>query len=311
MEVSPLPQLTADVVYLTDGGLETTLVFRDGIDLPDFAAFPLLDSDDGRSRIAGYFTPYFDVAEAAGTGLVLDTPTWRANRDWGRRLGYDDTALAEANRRSVNYIAELAGTRPAVPTVLNGVIGPRGDGYTLGELMTPDEAADYHALQVAAFAAGGVQMLSALTMTYAAEAIGVVRAATADGVPAVISFTVETDGRLPSGQALGEAVVEVDDATDGAAAYFMVNCAHPTHFLSVLDGGGAWLERLKGVRANSSTKSHAELDEATELDRGDVPGLARHYGELHQVLPDLRVVGGCCGTDDAHVAAIARELAGS
>ncbi|MCW2760811.1 MAG: Homocysteine S-methyltransferase [Marmoricola sp.] len=311
MEVSPLPQLTADAVYLSDGGLETTLVFRDGIDLPDFAAFPLLDSDDGRSRIAGYFTPYFDVAEAAGTGFVLDTPTWRANRDWGRRLGYDDTALAEANRRSVDYIAELAGTRPAVPTVLNGVIGPRGDGYTLGELMTPDEAADYHALQVAAFAAGGVQMLSALTMTYAAEAIGVVRAANADGVPAVISFTVETDGRLPSGQALGEAVVEVDDATDGAAAYFMVNCAHPTHFLSVLDGGGAWLERLKGVRANSSTKSHAELDEATELDRGYVPGLARHYGELHQVLPDLRVAGGCCGTDDAHVAAIARELVGS
>lgn len=308
MAASPLPQLTGDAVYLSDGGLETTLVFRDGIDLPDFAAFPLLDTDDGRSRIAGYFTPYFDLAEAAGTGFVLDTPTWRANPDWGRRLGYDDPALAEVNRRSVGYITELAGTRPSVPTVLNGVIGPRGDGYVLGDLMAPDEAADYHTLQARAFAAGGVQMLSALTMTYAAEAIGVVRAATAEGVPAVISFTVETDGRLPSGQSLGEAVVEVDDATDGAAAYFMVNCAHPTHFLSVLDGGGAWLERLKGVRANSSTKSHAELDDATELDRGDIPGLARHYGELHQVLPDLRVAGGCCGTDDAHVAAIARVL---
>lgn len=308
MAASPLPQLTGDAVYLSDGGLETTLVFRDGIDLPDFAAFPLLDTDEGRSRIAGYFTPYFDLAEAAGTGFVLDTPTWRANPDWGRRLGYDDPALAEVNRRSVGYITELAGTRPSVPTVLNGVIGPRGDGYVLGDLMAPDEAADYHALQARAFAAGGVQMLTALTMTYAAEAIGVVRAATAEGVPAVVSFTVETDGRLPSGQSLGEAVVEVDDATDGAAAYFMVNCAHPTHFLSVLDGGGAWLERLKGVRANSSTKSHAELDDATELDRGDIPGLARLYRELHQVLPDLRVAGGCCGTDDAHVAAIAREL---
>lgn len=308
MATSPLPQLTGEAVYLSDGGLETTLVFRERIDLPDFAAFPLLDSDDGRSRIAGYFTPYFDLAEAHGTGLVLDTPTWRANPDWGTRLGYDEAALAAANRRSVDFVAELAGTRPAIPMVLNGVIGPRRDGYVPGALMTPDEAADYHAPQVQALAVGGAQLVSALTMTYAAEAIGIVRAAGGQGVPVVVSFTVETDGRLPCGQSLDEAVVEVDDATGGTPAYFMVNCAHPTHFLSALEGGGAWLERLKGVRANSSTKSHAELDEATELDRGDITGLARHYGELRRVLPDLRVVGGCCGTDDAHVAAIAREL---
>ncbi len=311
MATSPLPQLTGEAVYLSDGGLETTLVFRERIDLPDFAAFPLLDSDDGRSRIAGYFTPYFDLAEAAGTGFVLDTPTWRANSDWGTRLGYDAAALAAANRRSVDFVAELAGTRPAIPMVLNGVIGPRGDGYVPGALMIPDEAADYHAPQVRALTTGGAQLVSALTMTYVAEAIGIVRAAGAEGVPVVPSFTVETDGRLPSGQSLAEAVVEVDDATDGAAAYFMVNCAHPTHFLPALEGAGAWLERLKGVRANSSTKSHAELDDATELDRGDIAGLARHYGELHRVLPDLRVVGGCCGTDDAHVAAIARELGAS
>ncbi|MCW2850052.1 MAG: Homocysteine S-methyltransferase [Marmoricola sp.] len=307
MDESTLPQLSDDLVFLSDGGLETTLVFRDGVDLPEFAAFPLLDSAEGRSRMAAYFTPYFDLAERLGTGFVLDTPTWRANLDWGHRLGYDAPALVEVNERAVGYVAELAGTRPSLRTVLNGVVGPRGDGYIVNALMTADEAADYHALQVDAFAASGAQMVSALTMTYAAEAIGVVRAAGAAAIPVVVSFTVETDGRLPSGQQLAKAVVEVDEATDGAAAYFMVNCAHPTHFLSVLEGDG-WLDRVKGIRANSSTKSHAELDQATELDRGDIPGLARGYGELSRVLPDLRVVGGCCGTDDAHVAAIAREL---
>lgn len=308
MSTMELPQLTTDAVYLSDGGLETTLLFREGVELPDFAAFPLLDTDEGRSRVAGYFMPYFDLAEAAGTGFVLDTPTWRANPDWGQRLGYDAAALAAANRRSVQYVRELAGTRPLVPMVLNGVIGPRGDGYAPRELMSAEESAAYHALQTDALADAGAQMVSALTMTYTAEAIGVVRAATTVGVPVVVSFTVETDGRLPSGQSLGEAVREVDDATAGAAVYFMVNCAHPVHFLPVLEEAGSWLDRVKGVRANSSTKSHAELDEATELDRGDVPGLARHYAELRRVLPDLRVVGGCCGTDEGHVAAIAREL---
>ena len=149
--------------------------------------------------------------------------------------------------------------------------------------MTADEAADYHRTQTSAFAAAGAELVTAVTMTYADEAIGVVRAAAADGLPVVVSFTTETDGRLPSGQPLAEAVTEVDEATDGAAAYFMVNCAHPTHFPGVLDEGGPWPERVKGVRANSSTKSHAELDEATELDRGDIPGLARHYGELHRL----------------------------
>lgn len=308
MDATSLPQLTGDTVFLTDGGIETTLISRDGIDLPDFAAFPLLDSGEGQSRMAAYFTPYLDLAERLGTGFVLDTPTWRANEDWGRRLGYDRTALVEANRQAVEYVAELAGTRPSIPMVLDGLIGPRGDDYVINALMTADEAADYHALQTEAFASSGADMVSALTLTYADEAIGIVRAARASGIAVVVSFTVETDGRLPSGQKLAAAVAEVDEATDGAAAYFMVNCAHPTHFLPVLEGGAGWLERIKGVRANSSVKSHAELDEATELDRGDVLGLARDYGELSRVLPDLRVVGGCCGTDDTHVAAIAKEL---
>ena len=306
--MTTLPQLTGDDIYLTDGGLETALVFLEGLDLPDFAAFPLLDDRDGRAALDRYYAPYLDLAERIGAGFVLDTPTWRANRDWGKRLGYDDAALGEVNQRAVDYIRGLADERPALTTVLNGVVGPRGDGYVVGEVMTSQDAADYHSLQARAFAAAGAQMMTAVTMTYAEEAIGIADAATAEGLPVVISFTTETDGRLPSGQELGEAIAEVDEATDGSPAYFMVNCAHPTHFAGSLVEGSSWLERVKAVRANASKKSHAELNEAEELDRGDVAGLARHYGELRRILPDMRVAGGCCGTDDAHISAIAEEL---
>ncbi len=304
---APLPE--TDAVTLTDGGLETTLVFLDGLDLPDFASFPLLDDDGARTYVDRYFLPYLDLAERRGTGFVLDTATWRANPDWGLRLGYDAEALAEANRRAVDHAHRLAETHPQVPTVVNGVVGPRGDGYVVGETMSADQAGSYHALQALAFASAGAQMMTAVTMTYPDEAVGVVEAAAGVDLPVVVSFTVETDGRLPSGLDLGAAIHDVDERTGAAAAYFMVNCAHPTHFATLLDPDEPWVSRVQGIRANSSTMSHAELDVAEELDRGDVAGLAGHYGDLQRRLPQLRVVGGCCGTDIEHVTAIAEALA--
>jgi len=303
-----LPQLDADL-FLCDGGLETTLVFLEGMDLPDFASFPLLDTEDGRAALHAYFGPYLELAARHRRGLVLDTPTWRANPDWGARLGYDRDALADVNRRSVEFIRSIADEHPDVVTVVNGVVGPRGDGYVVGETMTADGAADYHSLQAQAFADAGADMMSSVTMTSTAEAIGTVRAAERVGLPVVVSFTVETDGSLPSGQGLGEAIDELDAATGSAAAYVMVNCAHPTHFEHVLTPGAPWLGRVKAVRANSSTMSHAELDAAEELDRGDLDELAARYVALRDALPDLRVVGGCCGTDLEHIARIADALA--
>ena len=288
-------------MHLTDGGLETTLVFHNGIDLPEFAAFPLLDDEAGTELVDRWFLSFLDLADRHECGFVLDTATWRANADWGLRLGYDAKGLAEANRRAVEHAARLAATHPSVPTVVNGVVGPRGDGYVVGAEMDADQAASYHALQATAFAAAVAQTMTAVTMTYADEAVGVVEAATSLGLPVVVSFTLGTDGRLPSGQGLGEAVGEVDARTSGAPAYFMVNCAHPAHFTHVLAADEPWVGRVQGIRANSSTRSHAELDAAEDLDRGDVAGLARHYADLQRILPDLRVVGGCCGTDLEHV----------
>lgn len=304
--MTTLPQLQGRP-FVTDGGLETTLVFHDGIDLPHFAAFPLLGTDEGREALSRYYAPYLDIARRHGTGIVLDTPTWRASLDWGARLGYDPEALADLNRRAVAFVADLATVWPDVTVVRNGVLGPRGDGYVVGATMSPEEAASYHGLQARAFADAGAEMVTAVTMTYAEEAVGIVRAATLAGLPAVVSFTVETDGRLPSGESLPDAVEAVDRATDGAAAYFMVNCAHPTHFAGALTGG-AWLDRVQGIRANASKLSHAELDEADELDIGDIDELADDYADLRRRLPGLAVIGGCCGTDHRHIDAVAATL---
>jgi S-methylmethionine-dependent homocysteine/selenocysteine methylase len=298
-----LPQLTGDRLFITDGGLETTLIFHEGLELPDFAAFDLLKDPGGVEALRRYYAPYVAIAREEGLGVVLDTPTWRASRDWGERLGYPPEELADANRRAVELIREIADSEPDVPTALNGVVGPRGDGYAVGETMSADEAAGYHGEQIRTFADAGVDMVSAITMTYVEEAVGIARAAKAAGVPAVISFTVETDGRLPSGQELREAIEQVD--ADTAPAYFMINCAHPTHFAGVLEEDGGWRERIGGLRANASRMSHAELDEAEQLDDGNPAELGAEHGVLRERLPGVCVLGGCCGTDARHVREVA------
>lgn len=303
-ESALLPQLTADR-YITDGGLETSIVFQQGIDLPDFAAYVLLDSEDGRATLRRYYEPYLQLAADTATGIVVDTPTWRANLDWGARHGYAAEELADINQRAVDFVTALAAEHPDVLAVINGAIGPRGDGYAVGNSMSITEATNYHELQVRAFTDAGAHMITAVTMTTVEEAIGIAAAAARAGIPAVISFTTETDGRLPSGQDLGDAIGQTDSATDGSPAYYMVNCAYPTHFADALRTGEPWLDRVKGIRANASALSHAELDESTELDRGDIDQWATEYNWLNTVLPDLRVVGGCCGTDHEHVAALA------
>jgi S-methylmethionine-dependent homocysteine/selenocysteine methylase len=305
MDRAALPQLATTTPFIADGGLETSLIFRQGVALPAFAAFTLLRDEAGCEQLRAYYRPYLALARERGIGIVLDTPTWRANPDWGTQLGYDAAALAHANHAAVELVAQLAAeARTGHPVLVAGGVGPRGDGYVAGERMTAAEAAAYHAPQLDTFATAGADLASALTLSYAEEAIGFVRAATAAGLPAVASFTVETDGRLPSGQPLRDAIEQVDGATDGAAAYFMVNCAHPTHFAPALEQAGAWRERIRGVRANASARSHVELDADDALDDGDPLELATRYRELHERLPWLTVLGGCCGTDERHLAAI-------
>ena len=304
---SALPQL-AGVPFLTDGGIETTLIFHDGLELPHFAAYDLLSRDGGPEALRRYYEPYVQAARESGVGIVLETATWRANPDWAERIGHTPPELAELNRRAVRLLEDIRAEHESdtTPIVISGCIGPRGDGYVVGEAMTAEAAEAYHAVQVATFAGTVTDLVTAITMTYVDEALGVVRAARAARLPVVISFTVETDGRLPSGQSLREAIEEVDDRSEGAAAYFMVNCAHPSHFEGVLDPEGGWTSRIQGLRANASRMSHAELDEAEELDDGDPEELAADYVGLRERLPRLNVLGGCCGTDHRHIDAMGK-----
>jgi S-methylmethionine-dependent homocysteine/selenocysteine methylase len=302
-----LPQL-GDAPFLTDGGIETTLIFHDGLDLPYFAAYDLLTRDGGEDALRRYFEPYVRIAREQGVGIVLESATWRANPDWAGRIGHTPDQLAELNRRAVALLEAMRDEleTPATPIVVSGCVGPRGDGYVVGEAMSADEAAAYHGVQIGAFAETGADLVTAITMTYVDEAVGIVEAAREVGLPVVISFTVETDGRLPSGQSLREAIEEVDARTAGAVAYFMVNCAHPSHFYEVLEPGSGWTDRIRGLRANASRLSHAELDEAEELDEGDPEELANEYVALRDRLPRLTVLGGCCGTDHRHIDAMSR-----
>lgn len=294
---------------LTDGGLETVLVFRDGFDLPAFAAFPLLDTEDGRAALLRYHRAHLAVARSAGLGYVLETPTWRANADWGTQLGYDADDLRRIAFESVAMAEALRAESTGTGEVLvSGCVGPRGDGYVPGARMTVAEAAAYHRAQVQDLADAGAELVTSFTLSYAAEATGFAVAAAEVGIPAVVGVTVETDGRLPSGETLGELVEAVDSATGGYPSWFMVNCAHPEHVLPGLDADASVLARIGALRANASRMSHAELDEAEQLDDGDPHELAAGSAELLRVLPGVRVVGGCCGTDVRHIEAMASLL---
>ena len=301
-----LPQLDGGL-FVTDGGIETTLIFHQGLDLPEFAAFDLLKDEDGTDKLRRYYAPYVQIARERGLGLVLESPTWRANPGWAEKIGYSAEQLDAVNRKAIALMEELrAEVAGGAPIVISGCIGPEGDGYAPETTLTAAEAERYHGTQIGTFADTAADMVTAITMTYPEEAVGVARAAAKAGLPSAISFTLETDGRLPNGQSLAGAIQQVDDETDGAPAYYMINCAHPTHFDGVLADGGAWVSRIGGLRTNASSKSHAELDESEELDEGDPADLGARHGALKKRLPAVNVLGGCCGTDHRHIDAICR-----
>ena len=304
-----LPQL-GDRLFMTDGGLETTLIFHNGIDLPLFAAFDLLKNEAGTDLLRSYYQRYAAIAAEHGLGMVLEAPTWRASREWGAKLGYDAAALDAANRKAIDLMCEIRAEfeAPEQPMIVSGNLGPRGDGYRPDARMSISEAHHYHAPQIETFAQTAADMVAVFTMNYVEEAAGVAQAARAAKMPLAISFTLETDGRLPSGDSLGDAIARTDDASDAHAAYYMINCAHPTHFSRMLEDAGPWAARIRGLRANASRRSHAELDESPDLDAGNPDELGGQYRALRPLLTNLAVVGGCCGTDDRHIASICAAL---
>jgi S-methylmethionine-dependent homocysteine/selenocysteine methylase len=301
-----LPQLNGNI-FLTDGGLETTLIFHNGLDLPEFAAFDLLKDGKGYETLYKYFSLYAAISREYCAGFILESPTWRASSAWGEKLGYSDHELVDMNRKAIKLLRDVRDEYETEKSrmVISGCMGSRGDGYNMNDKMSEEEAERYHAAQIETFRETDADMVSALTMTHTEEAIGLTRAARSEGMPVVISFTVETDGKLPSGEILKDAIEKVDNATDNTPVYYMLNCAHPAHIGKALDDG-SWMQRVRGIRANASAKSHAELDEAVELDDGNPQEFGSQHNELINKLDHLNVFGGCCGTDHRHVVEIAK-----
>ena len=293
--------------FLSDGGLETFLIFDKGYDLPCFSAAVLLETDQGRADLRAYFERFIGIAKSSGRGFILDAPTWRAGTAWAGPLGQTLKDVMETNQRAVSFVSKLRAQQEteSCPILINGLVGPAGDAYAPDTQISRQEALLIHAPQIHTLGNAGVDMISAMTLTHADEAVGIVQAAKEIDTPIVVAFTLETDGHLPSGQPLGEAIAEVDAATNGGPLYYMINCAHPDHFREVLDTTAAWALRIGGIRSNASRQSHAELDEAEILDNGDPVEFGNLNAELLSRLPNIRVLGGCCGTDHRHVRCIA------
>jgi S-methylmethionine-dependent homocysteine/selenocysteine methylase len=303
-----LPQLSGHP-YLTDAGIETDLIFNHGIEIREFAAHTLLETKPGREAVAKYLREFLRLARTCDTGFILDSQTWKAHMHWAKDLAASESDLHAANIDAIQFLVELRNefSSNKQPIVLNAVVGPRGDAYAPDRSVAAHEAEMYHSKQLEWLAETDVDMVTALTFTQADEAIGFVRAAHQLELPVVVSFTVETDGKLPTGQSLDDAIRAVDQATDSAAAYFMINCAHPDHFAHILKPE-PWAERLRGIRCNASRKSHAELDESETLDDGNPAELAAQYQTIKQKLPWINVYGACCGADVRHVRKIAAAL---
>jgi len=298
--------LDSDQVFLQYVGGPTDLIFNQGFDLPGFASYPLLETDVGRTALLNIVQQLIDMAREVGVGVILDTETWVANRDRGLAIGFTPEKLREINLASVEMIAGLQEKNNDVLTILSAQMGPRGDGYEAGDQMSVEEAEAYHTEQMKTLSQTKADFISAFTLTYPAEAAGIVRAGQNYGMPVAVAFTVETDGRLTTGMPLEEAIAIVDEETESGAAYFLINCAHPDHFSDSLSNG-PWIERLRGVVVNASRCSHAELDEAKELDDGDPKELGVLVGNLRQRFPHFNIVGGCCGTDVRHMRNIAEN----
>ena len=304
-----LPQLTEDL-FITSGGLETSLIYHEHIDLPCFASFTVLKSESGRKCLKKFLRSFVDIAQKYHLGVLLITPTWRCNPDWIKKLNYPNEDLSYLNKLSVEILDEVRNeySTSKYPIIIGASTGPRGDGYQPQNMMTPDEAQEYHSKQIRVLSETNVDFITAFTLNYIDEAIGIVRAAKEVNMPIAISFTVETDGNLATGQTLKEAIETVDKETNQTPVYYLINCAHPANFQHIFNKEEKWMERIRGIQGNASKKSHAELDQATELDDGDPQEFGQDIRQLLYKLKNLNILGGCCGTDIRHLEQVCQQI---
>ena len=306
----PLPPIGSGEIFLTEGGSETEIMYRHGFDLPEFAMFPLLDNPKAVSAMRGVFTEHLDVAAEYGFSFLLTGLDYRASPDWGAKLGYSASALAEANIAAIEFLRDVSGGYGGqIPRLLiGGILGPRGDAYSLNQAISAESAEDYHAVQVETLKSAGVDFACAMTFNNVAESVGAARAAARIGVPLSISLTLNSSCRLQSGPSLADAVSEIDaQAGDDAPDFYLLNCSHPLEYEPAL-GLGEWIKRLRGVRPNACPMDKIALCKLDHIEDGDPIELGAQIRDLSNRYPHMDIFGGCCGTGHSHLREIAKAL---
>lgn len=304
-----LPQLNGQIC-LTEGGIETYMQYKKGHELKSFCLFDLMNDPDAVSDLRVYHERLIEVALKHKVGAILDGIHYRTSRDWGELLGYSRQGLKEIVIRGVEFYKDLARQYQTAhsPMPVSGVVGPRGDAYAIGHIMTAAEAQDYHAEQIETMKLAGADFATALTFSQVDEAIGVVRAAQTFDFPVVVSFALGADGHLKTGVPLADAITAVDQATQNGPAYYMINCTHPVDFASAFEDPGPWINRVCGLRPNASSLAHGVLCQLGHLEEGNPDELAEQMADMANRFPHINVWGGCCGTDYAHIDKIASAV---
>jgi homocysteine S-methyltransferase len=304
-----LPPQSDDLIYLTEGGFETELMYLHGFELPCFAAFHLLDSTKGYQAVRDLYARVCDVAAAESTGLLLGWLNYRASPDWGAKLGLSPEALRAATLRSIAMLADLrksyAGQVPHF--AISDAIGPRGDAYGTGGAITEAEAEDYHSVQLETLKHSDVDVIWAATQNNVPEVIGMARAARALGLEIAVAWSLNAESRLSSGPTLAEAITRTDAAVPGVVAWHSLTCSHPLEFTPALTPG-PWTDRLRCIRPNAAAMDKIALCKLGHLEDGDPVELGRQMGDVARRYPAMDIWGGCCGTDHRHLSEIVRNV---
>jgi homocysteine S-methyltransferase len=304
------PEQQPDVNYLAEGGQETEVMYKYGFELPEFAMFPLLDQPRAVTELRGMYRRYLDTAAQHGFGALMGGLDYRASPDWAGLLGYSAEGLAEMQLRAIDFLRDVGGPYEGqLPSLLYvGIIGPRGDAYSLNRTNTAEEAEEYHSVQLATLARADVDLVEALTFNSVPEAVGVARAAARCGLPVSISFTLDSSSRVLSGPSLKEAIETVDRLSgESRPAFYGINCSHPLEFMPALEPGD-WFQRVRLLRPNAAMMDKIALCTLGHLEAGDPPALGQLMGSLARKYPHLDIWGGCCGTWETHLGEIARNV---
>jgi len=307
---SPLPSMGTGEFFLTEGGTETEMMYRHGFELPEFCMLPLLDNPQAVSAMRGMFCQQLDVAAEFGLSFLLTGLDYRASPDWGAKLGYSPSALADANIAAIEFLRDIAkGYEGQIPHLhIGGILGPRGDAYSLNNEITAESAAAYHAVQLETLKRANVDFVCAATFNSIAESVGALRAADRIGLPLSVSLTLDSSCRLKSGPTLAEAITEIDaQAGDAAPEFYMVNCSHPLEYEPALENQD-WIRRLRGVRPNASKMEKLALCKLGHIEEGDPVELGSQVRDLSKRYPHMDIFGGCCGTGHNHLREIAKAL---